>query len=101
MRNLRDLVLNDTIAIEKWPQIIDHIVTPRDDEVRLKKLFYRDDNYGEAVLQSLRIWHGYGEERRSDLDRVLGDHELDLLAGNSLLICLEAGNTFKILFNIR
>ena len=94
MRNLRDLVLNDTIGIEKWPRIIDHIVTPGADEVRLKNLFYRDKNYGEVVLQSLRIWHGYGEERRSDLDRVLRDHKLDLLAGNSLLVCFEAGNTF-------
>ena len=78
---VRDLIVADPVALQKWTMIVDHIVRREDDKRRMKQLLSKDREYGEAILESLNIWKGYGAER-ADLTEILHDHGLNNLAGN-------------------
>ena len=79
---VRDLIIADPVALQKWTMIVDHIVRREDDKRRIKKLLSRDLEYGEAILDSLNIWNRYGAER-ANLMEVLHHQGLNKLAGNS------------------
>ena len=72
MLRIRDLVLDDPVALDRWPRIVERVSTYAD-ERRLKDLLRRHD-YGETVLQTLRLC-------RMDLVQVFRDQELNSLAG--------------------
>ena len=78
LKRIRDLVTSDSIALQKWGSVVDHIVASSSDELRIKKLL-RSGDFEDAVLQSLRIWYAAGAER-ADLVRVLRDQKLNVLA---------------------
>ena len=79
---LRDLVIKDPIALERWWLVTDHIVTSPSDALRIKKLI-KEGHYEEAVMQSLLVWNAAGD-RRADLVKILRDKGLNLLAGNTI-----------------
>ena len=70
---IRDLVLNDSVALGKWSLIVDHIVQSPADVLEVKDLL-RWHKYGEAVLQSLRLCS-------VDLVQILRQNGLNSLAG--------------------
>ena len=79
--SIRDLVVRDPVALDKWPTIIDHIVISAADKYKVKRgLRKTDPDLEGVVLRSLQIWHGYGSDR-ADLVAVLWEHGLKALAG--------------------
>ena len=80
MVKLRDIILQDPVAIDKWPRIVNSLIeaTAADDIARIKRLLNKDGDYAEAVLQTLTIWYGYGNEA-ADLLQVLRQHGLNAL----------------------
>jgi hypothetical protein len=76
---IRDLVVRDPVALDKWPTVVDHIVGLAADSSQIKKLF-KDGEYHEAVLQSLYIWWQAGGAR-ADLLKVLQEFGLNEISG--------------------
>ena len=74
---IRDLVLNDPVAHERWALVVDRVLKPSD-AIQVKKIM--DIKFAEAVLQSLQIWNSYGREH-ADLIPVLRQYGLNGLAG--------------------
>ena len=85
MVKLRDIILQYSVAIDKWPRIVDSLIkaTAVDYIARIKRLLNKDGDYAEAVLQTLTIWNKYGKEA-ADLLRVLREHGLNALEGNTV-----------------
>ena len=66
---LRDLILSDPVAISKWAQVVEHIVNSPAHERRIKAML-TDNDFADAVLESLRKWNG-DDGNRCDLAQVL------------------------------
>ena len=84
---LRNMVVQDTLALQKWGQVVDRIVTSAADALRIKRTLnsLNDGSFEEAVLQSLRLFYGRGGSR-SELVDVLRSESIGLnaLAGKRL-----------------
>ena len=76
---LRDLIIKNQVALQKWSMVVGYIVKSPADEHRIKSLLRKHD-YEEAVLQSLRLWNEYGD-KGADLLQVLRDGDLNSLSG--------------------
>ena len=77
---LRDIIVQDGVAIENWPSIVDELIQSEQDVSSIKKSL-KDKDYSEAVLKTLQIWHGYGSKGDSLLG-VLKKKRLHSLAKN-------------------
>lgn len=81
LNELWDLVLEDTVALEKWVLVAQRILPKqREGFVNIKSL-HRQRKYGEAVLLTLQLWHACGTSK-SDLPAALEKLNLNHLAGN-------------------
>ena len=82
---IRDLVIQDAVALEKWSRVIDRIVDlPLDAHALKRRLDDRDPNYAEIVLRTLELWEARGTQR-ADLLKVLEMIGLNALMGKSRL----------------
>ena len=77
--SLRNLVVHDPTALQKWGTLVDHIVQLPEDKQRINDLLDKG-TYERAVLDSIRLWDGLGDDR-ADLIKVFRDHGLNSLAG--------------------
>jgi hypothetical protein len=76
------LVLKDSVALKKWTQVVDQVITLAADVEGIKaKLRGQDHNYAEAVLNTLEIWISLGDGSRADLLAALETCGLHALAG--------------------
>ena len=84
---LRALLASDSVALQKWEQVIDNIANQPGDVLRIKKML-KDGEFEKAVLQTLQVWWSRGGQR-PDLAAVLEVEGLDALAGNFFLSWLN------------
>lgn len=81
MFRIRDIIIKDPIVLDRWPMIVDHIVSSELDKGRIKKAMRNGGTEaGDAILDSLNIWKSDGKQI-SELIQVLIAHELNALAG--------------------
>ena len=82
---LRDIVVQDPLALQKWGRVVDRIVTSPADALRIK-LTLNDRSFEEAVLQSLQLFYSLGGSH-SELAEVLRSETIGLnaLAGKRLV----------------
>ena len=81
---LRDIVMQDTLSIHKWGQVVDFIVTSPTDALRIKHRLssLNDVSIEEAVLQSLRLFYSRGGSHAELADLLRSDSiGLNALAG--------------------
>jgi aspartate carbamoyltransferase regulatory subunit len=90
--NLRDIILKDAVALEKWSQVTDHIVKKEADKLKIKNML-RNYEYAEAILLSLQAWHSEGQCK--DLVHVLQTLEINSLSGNQDLLILVPNSEFS------
>ena len=87
LQALRDIVVQDTLAPQKWGRVVDRIVTSPADTHRIKRTMNSldDGSFEEAVLQSLRLFYSRGGSH-GELADVLRSESIGLnaLAGKRL-----------------
>ena len=53
---IRDIIIGDPIALQRWSLIVNYVVDSKTEELRITKLI-TNGGYEEAVLQTLRCWY--------------------------------------------
>ena len=78
---LRDFVVKDSLALQKWGRVVDRIVTSPADALRIKRTLnsLNDGSFEEAVLQSLRLFYSRGGSH-AELADVLRSESIGLNA---------------------
>ena len=76
---IQDLVLNDSVAITTWAQVVERAARKAVDAVSLKDLL-KARQYAEAVLETLQKFKSQGSTQE-ELIQILRQLELNDLAG--------------------
>jgi hypothetical protein len=84
------LVLNNSVALTKWTQLVDQLIPLAADVDTIKaKLRGQDPSYAEAVLSTPEIWNAHGDRKRADFLAALENCGLHSLAGERDPFLLE------------